>query len=298
MPYHHFRLQAKNFVKNSVKYLLIIFSAIFLISCTDNGEVDQVSTGSDEGVAYYPEKDAKIQRYNLEQQKKQAGNRTPCDALAINEFVLETYPEGSYLVNFDKTLTFDVPNPAVINYNQDPKYFFAVIAKSRPGERLIETKNIVGYDQSFIDLDSTELGTAFFYLTLFECNAGNLQVVWESLIPSHGGFNKLGLHKWNLKNTPYIRVNFHYGRGIGHIDYNYFLIDGLRSEPHIMMTYEGINFKRTIANVNNDKFPDYYEFIFYDLEDRVFSRDSVAFIWQPEESVYVNTRNRIQTRPY
>jgi len=64
------------------------------------------------------------------------------------------------------------------------------------------------------------------------------------------------------------------------------------------MTYEGINFKRTIANVNNDKFPDYYEFIFYDLEDRVFSRDSVAFIWQPEESVYVNTRNRKQTRPY
>ena len=116
-------------MKNSVKYLLIIFSAIFLFSCTDSGEVDQVSTGSDEGVAYSPEKDAKIQRYNLEQQKKQAGNRKPCDALAINEFVLETYPEGSYLVNFDKNLTFDVPNPAVINYNQDPKYFFAVIAK-------------------------------------------------------------------------------------------------------------------------------------------------------------------------
>jgi hypothetical protein len=156
LPHHRFRLLAKNFVRNLVKYLFIIFSAIFLLSCTDTGEVEQVSTGSDERVAYSPEKDAKIQRYNLEQQTEQAGNRTPCDALAITEFVLETYPEGSYLVNFDKTLTFDVPKPAVITYNKDSKYLFAVIAKSRPGERLIETKNIVGYDQSFIDLDSTD----------------------------------------------------------------------------------------------------------------------------------------------
>jgi len=285
-------------VKNLGKYLFIIFSSIILFSCNDKGEIEQVSTGSDERVAYSPEKDAKIQRYNLELQKEQAGNRKPCDALALSEFILETYPEGSYLVNLDKTLTFDVPKSAIITYNKDPKYLFAVIAKSRPGERLIETKNIVGYDQSFIDLDSTELGTAFFYLTLFECNAGYLQVVWESPIPSHGGFNNLSLYKWNFKNTPYIRVNFHYGRGIGHIDYNYFLIYGLRSEPHLLMTYEGINFKRTIANVNDDKYPDYYEFIFYDLEDRVFSSDSVAFIWQPEESVYINTRNKRQTRPY
>ncbi len=123
-------------MKNSVKYLLIIFSAIFLFSCTDSGEVDQVSTGSDERVAYSPEKDAKIQRYNLEQQKKQAGNRTPCDALAINEFVLETYPEGSYLVNFDKTLTFDVPNPAVINYNQDSKYSICSYSQIKTGRKV------------------------------------------------------------------------------------------------------------------------------------------------------------------
>lgn len=278
--------------------MFIIYSVTILFSCNDKGKIEQLSNQGDERVAYSPEKDAKIQRYNLEQQKQQAGSRTPCDPLSINEFVLENFPEGSYLVNVDKTVTFDLPKPAVISYKNNAKYLFAVIAKSRPGERLIETKNIVGYDQSFIDLDSTELGTAFFYLTLFECNDGNLQVIWETPIPSHGGFNNVSLHKWNFKNTPFIKVNFHYGRGIGHIDYNYFLIDGLRTEPHLLMTYEGINFKRTIANVNNDKYPDYYEFIYYDLKDRIYSRDSVAFIWQAEDSIYVNTRNRKQTRPY
>ncbi len=283
---------------NLIKILLISFILILTISCGEKGDVEQLSPGGDEGVAYSPEKDAMIQRYNLEQQKEQAGSRYPCDALSLNEFVLETYPEGSYLVNLDKTLTFEIPKPAILNYDSDQRLFFAIIAKSRSGERLIETKNIVGYDQSFIDLDSTELGTAFFYITLFECSDEKLQVVWESPIPSHGGFNNLSLHKWNYKNIPYIRVNFHYGRGIGHIDYNYFLVEGLRIEPHLLMTYEGINFKRTIANVNNDKYPDYYEFVYYDLGDRVYSQDSVAFTWQHDDSVYVNTRNRKQTRPY
>ena len=72
-------------------------------------------------------------------------------------------------------------------------FVFGVIARSKPGERLIEVKNIVGYDQSFIDLDSTELGTAFFYLVLFKCENSSFNVVWESPIPSHGGFNFLSL---------------------------------------------------------------------------------------------------------
>ncbi len=250
------------------------------------------------GVEYSPEKDARIQQYNLEQQKKLAGNRTPCDTLALKEFVLENYPQGNYLVNTDKTLSYSIPKPAVIYYKKDRSYIFGVIAKSREGERLIEPKNIVGYDQSFIDLDSTELGTAYFYLTLFRCQNGYFETVWESLIPSHGGFNNITLKHWNYKNFPFIEVNFHYGRGTGHINYNYFLIDGINNQPHLLMTYKGINFKRTISNVNDDQFPDYYEHIYYDLGDRIFSKDSVAFVWNTKDRVYVNSRNKRQTRPY
>ena len=64
------------------------------------------------------------------------------------------------------------------------------------------------------------------------------------------------------------------------------------------MTYKGINFKRTIANVNDDEFPDYYEHIYYDLGDRIFSKDSVAFMWNTKDNVYVNSRNKRQTRSY
>jgi hypothetical protein len=251
-----------------------------------------------DGVEYSPEKDARIQQYNLEQQKKLASNRTSCDTLSLKEFVLQNYPQGNYLINTDKTLSYSIPKPAVIYYKRDRSYIFGVIAKSREGERLIEPKNIVGYDQSFIDLDSTELGTAYFYLTLFRCQNGNFETVWESLIPSHGGFNNITLKHWNYKNFLFIEVNFHYGRGTGHINYNYFLIDGINSQPHLLMTYKGINFKRTIANVNDDEFPDYYEHLYYDLGDRIFSKDSVAFVWNAKDSVYVNSRNKRQTRPY
>jgi len=93
-------------------------------------------------------------------------------------------------------------------------------------------------------------------------------------------------------------VNFHYAQGIGHIDYNYFFIDGITNQPHLLMTYEGINFKRTIANLNEDEFPDYYEYLFYDLGNKVFTKDSIGFIWNSVKNVYVNTRNNKQTRLY
>jgi hypothetical protein len=76
------------------------------------------------------------------------------------------------------------------------------------------------------------------------------------------------------------------------------LIDGIANKPHLLMTYEGINFKRTIANVNDDEFPDYYEYIYYDSGNRIIEKDSVSFIWNIKDSVYVNTRNHRQTRPY
>jgi hypothetical protein len=287
-------------LKEKIKYFVLFFILIntaFLISCGD----DDKETLKDEHygeVAYSPDRDSEIQRYNLEVRKQQAVNRTPCDTIALIEFVLGNYPEGTYLVDYDKTLTYNIPQPAVLYHRHGGNYVFGVIARSRPGERLIETKNIVGYDQSFIDLDSTKLGTAFFYLTLFECVDEKFRIIWEAPIPSHGGFNDVSIHEWNYNGTTYIRVNFHYGQGVGHINYNYFLVDGLTSFPHLLMTYKGINFQRTVANVNNDNYPDYYEHIYYDTGSRIYSSDSVAFTWNHKDSVYVNTRNKRQTRPY
>ena len=283
-------------MKRFLLIALIIFTSLVTFHCTEDKDSEKLSWS--EGVEYSPEKDARIQQYNLEQQKKYAGQRTPCDTLALKEFVLDTYPEGSYLLDCDKTLSYSIPKTAVIYYQKGGNYVFGVVAKSHEGERLIEPKNIIGYDQSFIDLDSTELGTAYFYLTLFQCENGNFEKVWETLIPSHGGFNNISLKTWRYNNTPFIEANFHYGRGTGHINYNYFMIDGINEIPHLLMTYEGINFKRTMANINDDKYPDYYEHIYYDLGSRIFSKDSVAFVWNEKDSLYVNSRNKRQKRPY
>jgi len=282
-----------------MKIIATIFFLINLVSffsCADESQKIKEKESGLEDIATNPEKDAEIQRANLEHKKRLAGERFSCDTLSLIDFVLKNYPEGTYLVDFDKTLTYNIPRSAVIYY--DKNYILGIIAKSREGERLIEVKNIIGYDQSFIDLDSTELGTAFFYLTLFECSDESFKVIWESPIPSHGGFNNMSLKMWNYTNTPFVKVNFHYAQGIGHIDYNYFFIDGITNQPHLLMTYEGINFKRTIANLNEDKFPDYYEYLFYDLGNKVFPKDSIGFIWNSVKNVYVNTRNNKQTCLY
>ena len=282
-----------------MKIIATIFFLINLVSffsCADESQKIKEKESGLEDIATNPEKDAEIQRANLEHKKRLAGEHFPCDTLSLIDFVLKNYPEGTYLVDFDKTLTYNIPRSAVIYY--DKNYILGIIAKSREGERLIEVKNIIGYDQSFIDLDSTELGTAFFYLTLVECSDESFKVIWESPIPSHGGFNNMSLKKWNYTNTPFVKVNFHYAQGIGHIDYNYFFIDGITNQPHLLMTYEGINFKRTIANLNEDEFPDYYEYLFYDLGNKVFPKDSIGFIWNSVKNVYVNTRNNKQTRLY
>ncbi len=280
---------------------LLIFITAIIISfsgCSkENKKVDEVKSTSQE-IAYSPDRDFDIQKYNIEVRKKQTAQRFPCDTISLMEFILNYFPEGTYLVSDDRTSTYDSPNPAVLYYDQDKAYVFGVIARSKPGERLIEVKNIVGYDQSFIDLDSTELGTAFFYLVLFKCEGGNFKVIWEAPIPSHGGFNFVALQKWNYNSTKFIRTNFHYAQGIGNISYNYFLIDGLVNPPHLLMTYEGINFKRTIANINNDRFPDYYEHIYYDNGTKITPGDSIPFIWNLKDSVYQNLLNKKHTRPY
>ncbi len=277
---------------------LIFILLIFFLGCEKQSEKSLPEKYSEEEIAYSPQKDADIQRYNINVRKKQTLQRFPCDTISLMEFVLDNYPKGSYLVNDDRISTYELPNPAVLYYAFDKSYVFAVIARSKPGERLIEVKNIVGYDQSFIDLDSTELGTAFFYLVLFKCDNSNFKVVWEAPIPSHGGFNYLSLEKWSYNSTQFIKTNFYYARGIGNISYNYFLIDGLEKQPHLLMTYEGINFKRTVANINDDRFPDYYEHIYYDNGTQIIPSDSIPFVWNLKDSVYQNLINKKHTRPY
>ena len=288
------------FILNEMKKFQLIFIpllAILLLGCSSEEQKSNPLPSID--VSADPYRDAEIQKYNLDLRKGRS-ERFPCDTISVIEYVLDNYPPGTYLMETDKTTLESLPTPSVIYYDDKDgsKYIFAVIAKSRQGERLIETKNLIGYNESYIDLDSTKLGTAFLYLILLECRGNNLSLVWESIIPSHGGFKDHYLSTWNYNGTLYIQNKFYYAQGIGTIDYNYFLIDGIRSQPHLLMTYKGVDFKRTLANVNNDKYPDYYEHIYVSLEDRIFAKDSVAFIWNEKQGAYVNTRNARQTRLY
>lgn len=271
----------------STAVLIVIITALGLYSCSGGDGEDQ---GGDR------------ERANrigyLEDQKQLAQGRFPCDTLALKEYIINNYPAGSYLLEVDRTVTLNVSRAAVIYYNSQGNYVFAVIAKSKPGERLIEPKNVVGFESSFINLDSTKLGTAFLYLTLFRCSGDNFEFIWEHEIPMHGGFNNMTLKTWRAKGIPYVDVNFEDGLIVGHRDYNFFLTGGLTQKPHMLETYSGIATRRNFANVNDDEYPDYYETIFYDLGKRVYASDSVAFVWNTKQNLYVNTRNPRQTREY
>ncbi len=247
-----------------------------------------------------PRKEHQIRSYNLKVQKEQAKKRRPCDAIALKEYVLNNYPEGTYLVEFDKTYTYSLPKPAVLDYKTGGgHYVFAVIAKSKKGERFIETKNIVGYESSFINLDSTKLGTAFFYLTCFKCSKDNkFNKVWEAEVPIHGGFNSMTIKRWKAKNILYVDLDFEDGIISGHRDFNYFLINGIEKKPHLLETYVGIAHKRTLANVNDDKFPDYYEYRFADTVTYVKIIDSIPFYWDTLKHLYVTKVSRRWWRKY
>ena len=279
---------------------LFLSLIVFLSSCGEEEEkpIETTEFAPGERVAYTPSKDEDIQQYNLEVQKSLSTSNSPCDTLALKEFILDHYESGTYLVDFDQNFTYNIPKSAVIYYKKGGNFIFGIIAKSKQGERLIEPDNIVGYNQSFIDLDSTDLGVAFFYLTLFECTGNNFQVIWETPIPSHGGLRDMKLDKWVYKGTQYMKINFYYGRGSGHINYNYFFIEDIRSKPHLLMTYWGIDFRRTIANVNNDKYPDYYEYLYYNTGDRIAVLDSIPFYWSEKDTSYISTRDRSLRRAY
>lgn len=283
-----------------IKALQFLLSLLLFLSACSTEKEESIPLNYNEKVELSSEKDASIQFYNLERMRRESTMRFPCDTISVIEYILKNFSPGTYLLRFDKSSIYEIPKPALIYYDDKngDKYIFAIIASSRQGERFIEPSNIVGYDQSFIDLDSTKLGTPFIYLVLFECKGNQLFTLWEAPIPSHGGFNEFYLRNWAPKGLSYVEVNFYYGQGIGNISYNYFMIDGIRNQPHLLMTYNGIDFRRTMANVNDDKFPDFYEHIFYSLPDRVIHKDSVAFVFNPKDSLYFSAEGKKITRRY
>jgi hypothetical protein len=259
--------------------------------------------GGDGDAATSTAKDEQVRQYDINVQKDQTKNRFPCDTIALKEFILNNSSPGIYLVEFDKTYTYTLPKPAVIYFKDSCNYVLAVIAKSKPSERNIETKNIVGYESSFVNLDSTKLGTAFFWLTLYECNDGNFNKVWESEVPIHGGFNRMSIKLWRPKNIKYVELNYEDGIISGHRNYNFFMVDGWRKPPHLMETYEGIAHKRTLANINNDKFPDYYEYTFssgqwVDSLTQIRVLDSIPFYWSEKRKLYITDKNSRWFRKY
>ena len=280
---------------NKVKLILVLLSFL-LFSC---------GRTSEERAENSAEKDESIRRYNVEMAKKQKRIKdNPCDTLALREFIIDQDTAGTYLVEFDRTFTYNVPKSAVIYYSDKRKkkqYIFAVIAKSKPTERFIEPKNVVGYESSFINLDSTKLGTAFFFLTLYECNKeidGTFRQIWESEVPIHGGFNTMKLKRWKPKGIMYVELNFEAGIISGHRNYNFFLVDGIEEPPHLMETYVGLVHKRTLTKVNNDEYPDYWEFRFWDDSISIRVRDSIPFYWDTTKNLYITKYNRRWFRKY
>jgi len=273
---------------------IIILSLIFL-SCDGEERVDNRPEFSEA-------KERDIRTYNIEVAKNLSKNRSVCDTLALEEFIIDTYPAGTYLIKFNKTSVYNVPKKAVIYYKDKcnkNQYIFACIVKSKECERFVEPNNIIGYDASFINFDSTKLGTALFYLTLFECNKNNsFRLVWEKIVPSQGGFNSMRLKKWRIKNALYVEMNFNDGIISGHRNYNYFIQDSIENEPHLLETYDGIGHKRTLANNDDNIFPDYYEYRFIHDSTSIGVRDSIPFFWENKKQLYVTAVNKNWYREY
>jgi len=279
--------------------LLILFAFGYLSFSCD----ERVGGSSSPELSGSKEKD--IKEYNIQKQKEFNKNRTTCDTLSLQEFIVNNFPAGINLIEFDRTFTYNIPKPAVIYYKEKNKnYIFAMIAKSKEGERYIEKKNVIGYESSFINLDSTKLGTAFFYLALFTCDNGTFTELWEAETPMHGGFNSMKAKKWKFNNTLYVQLNFEDGIISGHRNFNFFLVDGIENKPHLLETYVGIINKRTLANVNNDKYPDYYEYRFnahhwqVDSLYQIKVLDSIPFYWSDKRQLYITNKNPRWYRKY
>lgn len=282
--------------------LILLFTAALFYYFYNKGFFGNISsteqTDSQKEVARDETADLSIQEYTLRERMKLATQRFPGDTLELMEYILKNYEPGTYLLDVDKTFSINTPRSAVIYLkDKDTMHVFALIARSKKeDERTVEIKNLIGYDASFIDFDSTELGTAYFFLNHYIYAGGTFNRVWEAPVPTHGGFNMLTMEKWEKKNIQYIKIRFYDAQAIGHIDYNYFFINGINSFPHLLASYEGINARRTVTDLNNDNFPDYYEYVFFDTGREIVKADSVPFVFR--DSVYVNTRNPKQKRKF
>jgi hypothetical protein len=279
-----------------INCFLIISAAFLIFSCGEDEEAVQIVSSEYKDVSMLPEVDKNIQRSNLNIRKNLSPHNDPCDPLSISEYIINNFPSGTYLLYNDGIHNYNIPDPAVLYSGEG--YIFAVVAESRGGERLIEPQNIIGYDQSFIDYDSTALGTAFIYLVLFECRNDNLNLIWKTPVYSHGGLKKINPERWDYTGTDIIRVEFYNAPGRGTVNFNYFLINGIKEIPHLLMTYDNIDSRRTLSNINNDKYPDYNEHIFYVTDSTITKGGQVGFVWSPANKVYISTGNRKQTRPY
>jgi hypothetical protein len=269
---------------------------LILISCGD----DERITGTPE---FSAEKERNIRKHNLELKKEQKQENTLCDTLALEDYIIDNYPAGTHLSKFNSSSVYDVPQKAVIYYKDKcsrNQYIFACIIKSKECERFVEPNNVIGYEASFVNLDSTKLGTALFYLTLFECdyNNGSFNRVWEKIVPSQGGFNSIKLKRWEPKNILYVEMNFNDGIISGHRNYNYFLLDGIENKPHLLETYKGISHRRTLANIDYNFFPDYYEYRFRHNSVSISIRDSIPFYWNNKKQLYVTKVNKNWFRKY
>ena len=289
--------------KYLIGFVLFYAMAIFVAGCGDESSDDPTDTGSTstkELVEDQPDKDKSIQEFNLEKRKNQTKNRFPGDTIDLMEAVLKAYPKGSYVIEEDIPNSVGIP-PAAVIYRDDSgtRMVFSLIATSREGmerDRLIESKNVIGYDQSFIDYESTRLGTALFFMTGFTVENRNFNRIWEKYTPSHGGFRLMTLQNWAAKNIPYIKVDFYAQFKNATFYFNYFFLDGFKSKPHLLLTYEGVNQRRIMTDANGDKFPDYIEYVFVDNDHVISVVDSVTYIWK--DSLYVNTRYPEKVTPY
>lgn len=286
---------------NSIKiFFSLIFLSFLFVGCDwfDSSEPDPTTIGGEgELVEFDPTKDASIQEFNLNLRKRLTAVRFPCDTIALIEHILKNYPPGTYLVESDRNPFTGVPNAAVLyEKEKDGAKIYALVAKSKEGERLIEVQNVVGYYESWINYDSTKLGTAFFYLTYFTCKNDEFTEAWDIVVPSHGGFNVMKWDNWKEKNVPFIAVKFFEAVLMGHFDYNYYFVNGKDSVPHLMLTYETLQHKRTAVNANDDKYIDFVNYVYLVTDDIIQEIDSITFIWK--DTAYISTRNPRHYRPY
>ena len=281
------------FKTNKIIFLILI---LIITSCGD----DERITGNPEFSAV---KEKNIRKYNLEIEKEQRQEITVCDTLALEEYIIDNYTAGTYLMKLNKSTVYDIPQKAVIYYKDKcsrSQYIFACVVESKDCERFVEPNNVIGYEASFVNLDSTKLGTALFYLTLFECdnNNGTFNKIWEKIVPSQGGFNSIKLKKWRPRNILYIEMNFSDGIISGHRNYNYFLLDRIENEPHLLETYDGISHRRTLAIVDENIYPDYYEYRFIHNSVSISVRDSIPFYWDKKKNLYITKVNKNWFRKY